>query len=284
VFAHAGARVILCSRSVAAGEKAIQEEFLQLGHGNYTAPTNNVVVKELDLNSLKSVKNFAMDILATESRIDYLICNAGIMALPKFEHTQDGFEKQIGVNAFGHFYLIQLLLPKMKSQGTEGRVVVLSSSAHNMGAIDLQNLHFKTTGTSTPRSYNNWVAYGQSKLADMLIAKELADRTAGTPITACSLHPGIIQTALWRSSFFASGIGASILGSLMSNKTIPQGAATTMFACLSPTIMNEDRGAYLVDCQASPPACEQGKDVKGTLRKELWNTIEKEINEVTKSF
>jgi NAD(P)-dependent dehydrogenase (short-subunit alcohol dehydrogenase family) len=242
------------------------------------------VVKQLDLNSLKSVHNFAQDILATESQIDYLICNAGIMALPKLEFTQDGFEKQIGVNAFGHLYLIQLLLPKMKSQGTsstDNRIIILSSSAHNMGAIDLQNLHFKG---NPPRSYNNWVAYGQSKLADLLLAKELADRTAGTHITSCSLHPGIIQTALWRSSFFSSGVGASILGSLMSNKTIPQGAATTMYACLSPTIMNEERGAYLVDCHATSPTCEQGKDVKGTLRKELWNTMEKQINEVTKAF
>jgi retinol dehydrogenase 12 len=282
VFAHAGARVILCSRSISSGQKAIQEEFTQLGHGNYTAPTSNVIVKELDLNSLRSIKKFAEDILMTESRIDYLICNAGIMALPTLEHTVDGFEKQIGVNAFGHWYLISLLLPMMRAQAAaqqEGRIVILSSSAHNMGAIDVNNLHF-----ASPRSYNNWVAYGQSKLADMLFAKELADRTKGTALTSCSLHPGVVQTALWRSSFFSSGIGSSILGTFMSNKTIPQGAATTMYACLSPTIMNEDRGAYLVDCKATPPSCEQGKDANGTLRKELWKAMEQQITEITKSF
>lgn len=201
------------------------------------------------------------------------------MALPKLEYTEDGFEKQIGVNVYGHFYLTQLLLPKLKLQSFESRVIVLSSSAHNMGSIDVNNLHFKSG-----RSYNNWVSYGQSKLGDLLFAKELADRTKNTQITSCSVHPGVIQTALWRSSFFSSGIGASILGSIMSNKTIPQGAATTIYACLSPTIFNEDRGAYLVDCQNTKPSCAQGCDVDGKLRKELWNKIESEINEVTKGF
>lgn len=237
-----------------------------------------MVIKQLDLNSLRSVKKLADDILATESRIDYLICNAGIMALPKLEYTEDGFEKQIGVNVYGHFYLTQLLFPKMLAQTFESRIIVLSSSAHNMGAVDLNDLHFKK------RSYNNWVAYGQSKLGDLLFAKELADRTNGTLMTSCSLHPGIVQTALWRSSFFSTGVGASILGTFMSNKTIPQGAATTIYACLSPTIMNEERGAYLVDCKATPPTCEQGRDVNGTLRKEFWKTVENQINEVTKSF
>lgn len=87
-------------------------------------------MKQLDLNSLRSVKTFCDDILATEERIDYLICNAGIMALPKHEFTEDGFEKQIGVNLHGHFYLTQLLLPKMQSMDGETRVIALSSSAH----------------------------------------------------------------------------------------------------------------------------------------------------------
>lgn len=72
------------------------------------------------------------DILATEKRIDFLICNAGIMALPTREETEDGFEKQLGVNVFGHYYLIQQLLPMMQKQDFDNRVVVLSSSAHNM--------------------------------------------------------------------------------------------------------------------------------------------------------
>lgn len=216
-LAHGGARVILCSRSTSAALKAIDEEIKVDGHGGYVADTSNIVVKQLDLNSLRSVKTFAEDILATEERIDFLVCNAGIMALPNLEFTEDGFEKQIGVNVFGHFYLCQLLLPKMKAQPFESRIVVLSSSAHNMGPVVPTDLHFKNG-----RRYNNWVAYGQSKLGDLLLAKSLADKLKGTKMSAVSVHPGVIQTNLWKSSFFSGGVGAAILGAFVSNKTIPQ--------------------------------------------------------------
>ena len=79
-----------------------------------------------------NVSFLSLDILANEERIDFLVCNAGIMALPQREETEDGFEKQIGVNVFGHFYLIQQLLPKMMKQDFDNRVVVLSSTAHSM--------------------------------------------------------------------------------------------------------------------------------------------------------
>mmetsp|Transcript_23067 Transcript_23067/g.33774 ORF Transcript_23067/g.33774 Transcript_23067/m.33774 type:complete len:331 (+) Transcript_23067:76-1068(+) len=279
VFAYAGARVILCSRSVASGERAIEEEMKQNGQGDYIVhDTSNVIVKQLDLNSLKSVKAFADDVLVNESRIDYLICNAGIMALPNLELTEDGFEKQIGVNLFGHFYLTKLLLPKMQSQDFETRVVVLSSSAHTMGTIVPSDLHFKNG-----RKYNNWTSYGQSKLADLLFAKELADRTKGTKMTAVSVHPGVIQTNLWRSSFFSGGIASSFLGSVMANKTIPQGAATTIWACLSPTVLEEDRGAYCCDCKPVVPSV-NGQDSDGTMRKELWRVVDEQISEVVKDF
>jgi NAD(P)-dependent dehydrogenase (short-subunit alcohol dehydrogenase family) len=195
----------------------VSEEFSRPGEGGYVAEASQVVVKQLDLNSLKSVKTFCDDILSTEDRIDYLVCNAGIMALPNLEHTEDGFEKQIGVNVHGHFYLIQRLLPKMQSQSFESRVILLSSTAHSMGGIDVNNLHFKPG-----RNYSGWMSYGQSKLGDLLLAKELADRTQGTQMTAASVHPGVIQTALWRSSFFSGGLGASILGAVMADKSIAQ--------------------------------------------------------------
>ena len=92
--------------------------------------TSNIVVKKLDLADLKSIKTFAEDILATESSIDYLVCNAGIMALPKAVYLASGFESQIGVNHFGHAYLVSLLLPKIRSQTTSSRVVVLSSTGN----------------------------------------------------------------------------------------------------------------------------------------------------------
>jgi len=269
-LAYAGARVILCSRSVASGEKGVETEIKKLGEGNYIVhDTSNIVVKELDLNSLKSVKSFAEDILANEERIDFLVCNAGIMALPSLEFTEDGFEKQIGVNAFGHFYLAQKLLPKMTAQDFDNRIVVLSSTAHNMGGVDVQDLHF-TKG----RVYKPWVSYGQSKLADLLLAKSLADKTAHTKTTACSVHPGVIRTALWRSA----GVLGDVITFFITDKTVPQGAATSIWACLSPTVIAENRGAYLMDCAPSQPTVAAGVDADGKRREALWKVMEEQVN------
>lgn len=226
-LAFAGARVILCSRSVKAGQDAIQSEIVQPGHGEYTVDPANIVVKALDLNSLASIKAFASDFLATEARLDFLVLNAGIMALPTKEYTDAGFERQIGVNHFGHFYLTQLLQEKLLSTpDTKGRVVVLSSSAHDMGKVIPSDLHY-TKGNygsllsplplphllifarfiqshlspdpqSAGRKYAAWEAYGQSKQANLLFAKGLADRLKGTAATALAVHPGVIQTNLWK--------------------------------------------------------------------------------------
>ncbi len=114
VLAYFGCRVIMCSRSVENGIKVIDSEIKASGVGEYVCEdVSNIVVKELELEDLTSVKRFADDIIATEKRIDYLIFNAGIMALPTLEFTKHGFEKQIGVNHFGHFYLFRLLRDKI---------------------------------------------------------------------------------------------------------------------------------------------------------------------------
>lgn len=149
----------------------------------------------LDLSSLQSIKAFADEFIQQEGRLDLLVLNAGIMALPKLELTDAGFEKQIGVNHFGHFYLTQLLLDKMRATpSTAGRIVVLSSSAHRFGDVRPDDLHFSTNS----RRYTPWGAYGQSKLANLLHAKGLANRLRGTGLTAVSVHPGVIKTNLWR--------------------------------------------------------------------------------------
>lgn len=195
-LASAGARVILCSRSVGAGQKAVTEEIAVEGHGGYVVDPSNIVVKALDLQSLASIKTFADEFKSTEPRLDFLVLNAGIMALPSLEYTDAGFEKQIGVNHFGHFYLTQLLLQKMTDDtSSAGRIVSLSSTAHDFGRLDYDDLHYKKG-----RRYAGWPAYGQSKLANILFPKELADRLKekSPHVTAVSVHPGVIQTNLWR--------------------------------------------------------------------------------------
>jgi NAD(P)-dependent dehydrogenase (short-subunit alcohol dehydrogenase family) len=214
-----------------------------------------------------------------------LVLNAGIMALPDLERTSAGFEKQIGVNHFGHFYLTHLLLPSLlRGSPREGRVVVLSSSAHAMGGLDPGDLNYSAGREGAPgprRWYSAWGAYGQSKAANLLFAKALADRlgAGGYPhLTAVSVHPGVIRTNLWRASWVNR-----ILGFLAKDKTIPQGAATTVWACVCPRVMTEGlRGAYLSDCSPISPSTAICRDEDGTIRDQLWLVSQQELQKALK--
>eukprot|EP00597_Dinobryon_sp_UTEXLB2267_P009297 CAMPEP_0170095734 /NCGR_PEP_ID=MMETSP0019_2-20121128/28139_1 /TAXON_ID=98059 /ORGANISM="Dinobryon sp., Strain UTEXLB2267" /LENGTH=349 /DNA_ID=CAMNT_0010317535 /DNA_START=47 /DNA_END=1096 /DNA_ORIENTATION=- len=299
-LASAGCKVILCSRSIKAGEAAIADEITKLGHGGYVVDPLNIVVKQLDLVSLQSIKSFADDVLS-EARIDFLVLNAGIMALPKLERTESGFEKQIGVNHFvfsflyhlilfvssrfnmqGHFYLTLLLLDKLSQQcqaadPIHSRIVVLSSVAHSFGDVDSSDLHY-TKG----RKYSPWSAYGQSKSANILFTKALADRLKkrNLRISAVCLHPGEIQTNLWRASFVNR-----IAGSFLTKKTIPQGAATTVWACVCPRVETEGlQGQYLADCGPKVPTTACCKDATGSEREKLWKASWEDVNNALKKI
>ena len=124
----------------------------------------NAVVRKLDLSDLSSVRAFAD---ATE-KVDVLVNNAGVMAVP-FRRTIDGFEMQIGTNHLGHFALTGLLKDKLTD-----RVVTMSSALHQLGTVDLDDLNFER------RKYNRWLAYGQSKLANLLFTYELQRRLAAS--------------------------------------------------------------------------------------------------------
>ena len=272
-LAYGGAKVILGSRSIKSGTDAIEKEIRAPGHGKYTVNGGSIVVKEIDLSSLASIKSFADDVNATEDKIDFLVLNAGIMAIPTLELTEAGFESQIGVNHFGHFYLTKLLLPKMLQQQTKSRVVAVSSKAHVMGDIDLNDLHFQKG-----RSYGPWPAYGQSKLANILFVKELADRCKGTNVTALALHPGVIQTNLLRNYIPDTSVLSYIvkpLTFLIMDKTIPQGAATTVWGCVAPELESKS-GEYLDNCKIGAPNA-RGQDAEGTLRKQFWEESERQI-------
>ena len=155
----AGCRVLATARDVAAGERAIAAE-LAGGAGAatpYAGRADLVKVLPLDLASLASVRALA-GALAAEAPLDYVILNAGIMALEKREETAAGFEKQLGVNHFAHHLLVSLLRPRLVARVAPARVIYLSSLAHKSGSVDVANLHF-----APPRKYVPWVAYGQSK-------------------------------------------------------------------------------------------------------------------------
>jgi NAD(P)-dependent dehydrogenase (short-subunit alcohol dehydrogenase family) len=136
------------------------------------------------------VRKFAAKILEEEPRIDILINNAGVMAIPERKLTQDGFEMQIGVNHLGHFLLTNLLLDRIK-QAPSARIINVSSMGHYMGKLDFDDLNLE-------RSYSHLAAYGNSKLANILFTRSLAKCLQGTRVTANVLHPGAINTELSR--------------------------------------------------------------------------------------
>ena len=166
-----GAHVVMACRNLAKAEAARAE----VG--------GTAEVHELDVSDLSSVRAFAGGL---DGRIDVLINNAGIMAVP-LTRTAEGFESQLATNFLGHYALTGLLLPRITD-----RVVTMSSMAHRFGRIDLKDPNFER------RAYRPWVAYGQSKLADLMFAYELQRRLllAGSRVRSVAAHPGYASTNL----------------------------------------------------------------------------------------
>ena len=274
-LASAGATVVFGSRSLAAGEEAIATEICGRGpfarSGDYVlsaAAAARVSALQLDLERLDSVRAFAQA-AAAGGAVDLLVCNAGIMALPRREETPAGWEKQVGTNHHGHHYLISLLRDKMVAQGTPARIVLVSSTAHTMGSVDVSNLHFRDG-----RAYSPWGAYGQSKLANILEAKALADQLSGTKVAALALHPGVIKTSLARHMSLGAAL-SFVFEHVVVDKTVPQGASTTLFACLEPSLDEADkRGSYLDSCAVAAPNAAARDEA---LRKALWDATERDI-------
>jgi NAD(P)-dependent dehydrogenase (short-subunit alcohol dehydrogenase family) len=169
-LARVGAKVILAVRNTAKGDAAA------------AGMSGDVEVRKLDLADLASVREFAAGV----DGVDVLVNNAGIMAVP-FAETVDGFESQIGTNHLGHFALTNLLLPKVSE-----RVVTLSSGAHLAGYISLKDLNWRS------RRYFAALAYGQSKLANLLFTSELQRRldASGSSVRSLAAHPGWSATEL----------------------------------------------------------------------------------------
>jgi WW domain-containing oxidoreductase len=214
-----------------------------------------------ELADPKSVRSCVAQIRQDGHRLDAIICNAGIMALPKLQKAY-GYELQFFTNHIGHFMLVTGLLDRLAD---DARVVVLSSMAHAQapkGGIQFDNL-------DGARGYSSWKAYGQSKFANLLFAKELQRRFAGTGKTAYAVHPGVIHTKLARSMGGAVQAVMTLVGPLFL-KTIPQGAATEVFAVVHPKAPAL-AGQYLADCNAAMPRNDAGD---AALAKRLWEVSE----------
>lgn len=235
-LARHGAHVLLACRNAAKGSAALDRLLREASSANATTPSAELV--ELDMASLASIHAFATSFAARGVPLDILINNAGVMALPTRELTPDGFERQFGTNHLGHFALTGLLIPQLLAAPAP-RVVTVASLAHRNGKIEFDNLQ-------SERSYIPWDAYGASKLANILFAKELDRRArlAHSKLVSLAVHPGVSTT-----NIFANGPGANSLKALVVKLLAPimmqndeAGALPTLYAATSP---NAHGGDYI---------------------------------------
>ena len=208
-LAASGAHVVLAVRDTAKGDAAA---------GGISGETE---VRELDLADLASVRAFAEGL---DRDVDVLVNNAGVMATPQ-RKTRDGFELQLGTNHLGHFALTGLLLPRIRD-----RVVTISSPAHRMGRINFDDLQ-------SERCYQRWLAYGQSKLANLLFMYELQRRleAAGSPLRSVGAHPGYAATNLQAHTESIQDRLMALTNRIFAQSQ-EQGSWPTLFAATTPDL------------------------------------------------
>lgn len=259
VLALRGVHVVMAVRNMDAG-KNVKETIIK------EIPSAKIEVMDLDLSSMASVRKFASEYISSGLPLNLLINNAGVMA-PPFTLSKDNIELQFATNHLGHFLLTNLLLESMKNtaheSNTEGRIVNLSSEGHRFSYSE--GIRFDKINDEP--GYSTIYAYGQSKLANILHAKELTRRLKeeGVNITANALHPGAILTNLLRHHGIIN-VFANIFNKLVL-KSIPQGAATTCYVALHPQIKGVS-GEYFVDNNIAKPSSHA---IDAELAKKLWD-------------
>ena len=224
----------------------------------------NATPAHLDLAIPASIVSCAEQIRAMDTPIDGLICNAGIMALPELAQV-NGIEKQFAVNHLGHFILINQLYDTVLA-AEQGRFVIVSSDAHTSApeaGIQFDDLGFDRG------EYKPWTAYGHSKLANALCARELANRLDGSPATANSLHPGVINTNLGRHMPWYMRAAAGLLGWAFM-KSVEAGAATQTYLATNPAL-SEVGGLYFADCNPAEGSRHLTDDA---MAPKLWTVSE----------
>lgn len=246
VLALRGAHVIGAART----EEKAKEAFAQTGVSGTAV--------ECELSEPSSVRACVKKLSAIDRSIDVIVANAGIMALPELT-VRYGVELQFLTNHLGHFLLVTGLERKLSANA---RVVMVSSGAHfraPKSGVALDDLAFSS-------GYSPWRAYGQSKLANILFARQLASRWRSTQRTANALHPGVIRTNLTRYC----GEGAFGGFDPSSMKTVAQGAATQCLLATHPELSGLS-GTYFSDCQEATPSAQALDDEQARL---LWNRSE----------
>ncbi|OZJ01592.1 hypothetical protein BZG36_05467 [Bifiguratus adelaidae] len=267
-LAARGATVIVGSRSPSSAEKAIKD--IQSAH-----PNADVRYIHLDLCDLDSVRQFVKDFHATGLPLNGLVCNAGVMFTP-YGTTKQGFELQFGTNHVAHHLLIQLLMDDIVKSGG-GRVVCVSSGGHSISPVRFHDLGF-----NHGKDYHKLESYGQSKTANILCAKAFNELYSAKGVECFSTHPGkcTIKTDIGRHMERSEIVGWASMdeeGNMHPGfKSIPEGAATQVYALTSPEITGKG-GAYLMDSHIAEPLHDQARDVTGENSRHLYEVTEKLI-------
>ncbi|HEY6619191.1 MAG TPA: SDR family NAD(P)-dependent oxidoreductase [Steroidobacteraceae bacterium] len=244
-----GAHVVGAARNLSKAQTATEPVRAQAANGG------SLDLVQLDLASLDSVRGCADGLLTAGKPFDLIIANAGVMACPKSK-TVDGFELQFATNHLGHFVLVNRIASLLKSGS---RLVNLSSAGHRYADVDLEDPNFEHT------NYEEFVAYGRSKTANVLFAVEFDRRHKARGVRATAVHPGGIQTELGR--YLTAEVREKLIANINASqpkgagpfswKSIPQGAATSVWAgCVA----NAEAvgGRYCEDCHVAEVASTAG--------------------------
>jgi NAD(P)-dependent dehydrogenase (short-subunit alcohol dehydrogenase family) len=284
-LAEAGATVVFTSRDATKGVKAVEEVNDYLSGLRAVDPTfaGRVDVTSLDLCDLSNVKTFKerlMNVIGKDTKIDVLMNNAGVMAIPDRRLTKDGFETTFQTNHLGHFALTSILMPLLSPNA---RIINVSSMAHLfVTGLELDNLNGE-------KEYGPWSSYGLSKLENILFASELQRRAKKSNdwsgLSVYSLHPGAVQTDLaryligeekfqkmkeggfssWTDKFLMEGLAKFV-------KTVQEGASTQIYVASSTDVGIKDGGSYFMDGKVTPLKAFATDE---RMAEELWSVSEK---------
>lgn len=272
-LARHGALVVLACRSVERGQAAADRLVAEV-------PQARAVFQRLDLGDLSSVRAFAEEF--DGDRLDLLVNNAGVMALP-YAQTADGFETQFGVNHLGHFALTGLLMPKLLA--TPGaRVVSVSSGMHAVANVDLGDLN-------SERRYRRWIAYGRSKSANLLFIHELTRQVeaTGADLVAAAAHPGYAETNLQTAGAKLEGRKHAERVIHLGNRIVGQspeaGALPTLYAATAPGVAPDSfTGPQFLGWRGAPSRSWRASWTKDDRAGELLWTASEQLTGVTYKF
>ncbi len=247
-LARLDATVVITGRDQDRGEAALETVRQKSG-------SDAIHLLLADFSSLTQVRRLADEFLSRFPALNVLVNNAGSLP-PKRETSEDGYEMQFAVNHLAPFLLTNLLLPLIKTSAP-ARIITISSMVHAWGDIDFQDLQ-------STRGYDASGVYSMTKLANVLFTTELARKLAGSAVTANSLHPGVINTKLYRNYMSIKGDGEA------NDSTLEDGAATSVYLASSPEVEGVSGKYFSSSREKTPSATSQDS----ATAEQLWRISE----------